>query len=204
MPGTPGKMAAKYVTGVDDDIFRQVNYDSTEECEAECMRLWNKKRPAFRSWFTQHYKSLTSLMLTAQSGPNPDTSSSTKEALDRLRLKLENAYDKYQACMNRALSINPYASDENHVYTKRFNQEIDSQNEKYTQAINSYSDLMKAFSPRHQPREQNVETQTVKPVQDLKPNFTLSFDNSPTELNAWIAQFKAYIEAYSDASKLNT
>ena len=200
-PVTPGKMAAKYVTGVDvDDIFRQIDYDSVEDCEAECLRLWTKKRVGYRSWFTQYYNSLISLMTSATNGDHPDTSSSTRETLERLKVKLENAYDKLQTCMNRALLINPYADDDKNKYTKAFNDEIANQNERYIMAIKSFSDTMKQLSPRHQPREQNLETNTVKPIQDLKPNFTLGFDNSPTELNAWIAQFKAYF----DASKLST
>ena len=37
--------------------------------------------------------------------------------------------------------------------------------------------------------------QSLKPIEALKPSFTLSFENSPTELAAWMAQFKAYYEA---------
>ena len=34
-----------------------------------------------------------------------------------------------------------------------------------------------------------------KPIEALRPAFSLSFDNSQTELCSWIAQFKAYYEA---------
>ena len=40
----------------------------------------------------------------------------------------------------------------------------------------------------------------VRPVEALKPSFSLSFDNSPTELSTWLAQFKSYFEA----SRLHT
>ena len=37
--------------------------------------------------------------------------------------------------------------------------------------------------------------QNLKPIEALKPSYTLSFENSPTELGAWMVQFKAYYEA---------
>ena len=43
------------------------------------------------------------------------------------------------------------------------------------------------------------EGRSVKIVEALKPSFSLSFDNSPTELSAWLTQFKSYY----DASKLH-
>ena len=37
----------------------------------------------------------------------------------------------------------------------------------------------------------------LRPVEALKPSFSLSFDNSPTELSTWLSQFKSYFEALS-------
>ena len=40
----------------------------------------------------------------------------------------------------------------------------------------------------------------IKTVTDLKPKYSLSFDNTPMELSTWITCFKAYFEA----SRLHT
>ena len=40
----------------------------------------------------------------------------------------------------------------------------------------------------------------LRPVEALKPSFSLSFDNSPTELSTWLSQFRSYYEA----SRLHT
>ena len=43
------------------------------------------------------------------------------------------------------------------------------------------------------------ESRSVKIIEAIKPSFSLSFDNSPTELSAWLTQFKSFY----DASKLH-
>ena len=40
----------------------------------------------------------------------------------------------------------------------------------------------------------------LRTVEALKPSFSMSFDNSPTELSTWLSQFKSYFEA----SRLHT
>ena len=46
----------------------------------------------------------------------------------------------------------------------------------------------------------HVQGHNLRPVEALKPSFSLSFDNSPTELSTWLSQFRSYYEA----SRLHT
>ena len=49
--------------------------------------------------------------------------------------------------------------------------------------------------PASQQGHAGAANQNLKPIDALKPSFTLDFENSPTELATWMAQFKAYYEA---------
>ena len=68
--------------------------------------------------------------------------------------------------------------------------------------IDNWGQLRIAMMPN--PNQQEAggagEGRSVKIVEALKPSFSLSFDNSPTELSAWLTQFKSY----HNASKLHS
>ena len=100
-----------------DDIFRNIDTKDTEACDAECLRLW-KKRKGLKSFFTQSNNQLTALIEATTQGGYVDTTTSTKEALDRLRTKLEKAYDKLAMAMNRVIEINQL--DDSHATSKAY------------------------------------------------------------------------------------
>ena len=68
--------------------------------------------------------------------------------------------------------------------------------DKYNGLITARGQLMIDMLPPQAPQQGQAggAAHNVKPIEALKPSFALSFDNSPTELAAWMAQFKAYYE----------
>ena len=65
--------------------------------------------------------------------------------------------------------------------------------EKYAGIIQGIGQLMIDLlpPPATQQTQTGVPIQTFRPVDALEPGFTSSFDHSPTEVAAWMAQFKA-------------
>ena len=74
--------------------------------------------------------------------------------------------------------------------------------DKYVTIIAARGQLMIDMLPKQAPNQGQVggANQNLKPIEALKPSFTLDFENFPTELAASMAQFKAYYEA----SRLHT
>ena len=70
-----------------------------------------------------------------------------------------------------------------------------------TKEYNEYIKKLEALTLDMQAQQNQVtlneedQTVTLKPVQALKPSFILSFDHSPTELAAWMLQFRSYFDA---------
>ena len=183
-----------------DDIYREINEDNADECLREIQRLWNKRR-GFKAYFTQCINNLAALIQAARGGADEnllDTSLGTREALQRQREKLEVSYDKLQRLHNRILSIN--SEDSEAENSKLYTKEEQATSNRYVQSIQAYGKLMVDLLPAPNAQVQNNNSHSIKPVQALKPSFTLSFDNSPTELHAWITQFRSYFET----SRLDT
>ena len=82
-----------------------------------------------------------------------------------------------------------------------YQKNIDNAAERYNQIIRDLAKLEEAILPQqnwNDDNHHNEQPNQLKPIQALKPSFTLSFDNSPTELATWGTQFQSYF----DASKL--
>ena len=178
-----------------DDIIREINEEDEDECDAELQRL-RKKRRGFRAAFTEIENIITSL-ITATRGADGalDRSEANRNALQRAREKLEIRYEKLQRLNNRMLTI---ALDQQGEDVYRDN--IEDATGRYTQCIASLGELALDLQPRQIGNvDEQAATNSLKPIQALKPSFILSFDNTPTELAAWGLQFRSYF----DASKLN-
>ena len=84
-----------------------------------------------------------------------------------------------------------------------YQEAIDTALNSYTLRIDNLGALRIAMLPN--PNQQgavgtHVQGHNLRPVEALKPSFSLSFDNSPTELSTWLSQFRSYYEA----SRLHT
>ena len=79
---------------------------------------------------------------------------------------------------------------------------IDANTVAYTERIKALGQLRIAMIPNRNQQGAVHEGQnaSIKTVTDLKPSYSLSFDNTPMELSTWITCFKAYFEA----SRLHT
>ena len=173
-----------------DDIFRVIDEDKPDECQAEVTRLVPKLR-ALKSHHTAACNILGNLITATRGKDNIfDRSPGTQDALERARQKLELRYEKLERCLNRMISLSPVEKDNEELLA-----EWAKIQDKYTGLIQARGQLMIDMLPPKQQDQAGGATHNVKPIEALKPSFTLSFDNSPTELAAWMAQFKAYYEA---------
>ena len=183
-----------------DDIFRDIDIDDEDEVKNENYRLI-RKRIGLRSNFTEIVNSITNL-ITASRFQNGavNKSQANIEALKRAREKLEKRYEKLQALNTRQLVITQ--DEETDVREAgHYQGNIDNAAERYNQVIRDLSQLDEALQPQtngNNNNHHNEQPNQLKPIQALKPSFTLSFDNSPTELVTWGTQFQSYF----DASKL--
>ena len=183
-----------------DDIFRDIDLEDEDAIKEENKRLI-KKRKGYRSNFTLSINSINNL-ITASHFDNGtvNKSQANKEALLRAREKLEVRYEKLQALNNRQLVLTQDDFEDkqkNGTYQKN----IDNAAERYNQIIRDLAKLEEAILPQqnwNDDNHHNEQPNQLKPIQALKPSFTLSFDNSPTELATWGTQFQSYF----DASKL--
>ena len=168
-----------------DDIFREIDEDNEDQCEAEIERL-RKKRRGFRAAFTEIENIVTNL-ITATRGADGalDRSEANRNAIQRAREKLESRYEKLQRLNNRMLSI---TDDEEHI--RIYEDNIRNATECYNQCISSLVELALDLQPRQIGNaDEQPATNSLKPIQALKPSFILSFDNSPTKLAVWGSQF---------------
>ena len=175
-----------------DDIFRVIEEDNEDLRNTEVKRLLPKLR-AFKSHFTGSYNILANL-ITATRGKdnNFDRSTGTMSAMDRSREKLEQRFHKLEHCFNRMIAL----SHDDETADKLEADFVNIQ-ERYAKVIQAVGQLMIDMipPPATQQAQAGGQQHTLKPVDALKPGFTLSFEHSPTELAAWMAQFKAYYEA---------
>ena len=180
-----------------DDIIRPIDESVLANCAAEIERL-KKKRRGFKAAFTQILNVIDKL-IQASTGPDNkiNKSESNRLAIERAFEKLEQRYEKLERVNYRILSINQVPDDEN-----GYQEAIDANTEAYTDRIEAYGQLKIAMLPnQNQPGVINDgQNINIKTVTDLKPKYSLSFDNTPMELSTWITCFKAYFEA----SRLHT
>ena len=175
-----------------DDIFRVIDEDKEDQRNAEFNRLIPKLR-ALKSHFSGAWNVLANLIQTTRGQDNNfDRSAGTQKAIDRAREKLEQRFEKLERCYNRMLAL-----QHDEQAAGRVEADLKGTQDKYANAIQALGQLMIEMLPQKATQEVPAggAAQNLKPIEALKPSFTLSFDNSPTELAAWMAQFKAYYEA---------
>ena len=175
-----------------DDIIRNIDLESEEECATEIERLTRKRR-GLKAAFTEYINIVDRLMKASQGDENRiNKSEDNRIAIQRAFEKLELRYEKLQKLNHRVFEINLVADDE-----EAFQEIITLANNAYLQRVDEYGRLRIAMLPN--PNQQGAaglpEGRHLRPVEALKPSFSLSFDNSPTELSTWLSQFKSYFEA---------
>ena len=182
---------------MEDDIFREINEADLAACAAEIERL-KKKRRGFKAAFTQILNVIDKL-IQASKGPDNkiNKSESNRLALERAFEKLEQRFEKLERINYRILSINQVPDDQ-----AGYQEAIDANTAAYTERIEALGQLRIAMIPNANQQAAGNEGQhnNIKTVTDLKPSYSLSFDNTPMELSTWITCFKAYFEA----SRLHT
>ena len=182
---------------MEDDIIRQIDESVVADCASEIERL-KKKRRGFKAAFTQILNVIDKL-IQASSGPDNkiNKSESNRLAIERAFEKLELRYEKLEKVNYRILTLNQVPDDE-----AGYQEAIDANTASYTERIEAYGQLKIAMLPNQNQQEVINEghNTNIKTVTDLKPKYSLSFDNTPMELSTWITCFKAYFEA----SRLHT
>ena len=182
---------------MEDDIIRQIDESVVAECATEIERL-KKKRRGFKAAFTQILNVIDKLIQSSK-GPNDrvNKSESNRLALERAFEKLEQRYEKLEKVNYRILTINQVPDDE-----AGYQEAINANTAAYTERIEALGQLRIAMIPNGNQQGAVHEGQNagIKTVTDLKPSYSLSFDNTPMELSTWITCFKAYFEA----SRLHT
>ena len=175
-----------------DDIIRNIDKSVLQACANEIERL-KKKRRGFKAAFTQ-ILNIIDRLIQASKGPDNkiDKSESNRLALERAFEKLEQRYEKLEKVNYRILTLNQVPDDQTGIQ-----EAIDANTTSYTQKIDAYGQLKIAMLPNQNQPEVNNDGQNtnIKTVTDLKPKYSLSFDNTPMELSTWITGFKAYFEA---------
>ena len=182
---------------MEDDIIRQIDESVVADCASEIERL-KKKRRGFKAAFTQILNVIDKL-IQASTGPDNkiNKSESNRLAIERAFEKLELRYEKLEKVNYRILTLNQVPDDE-----AGYQEAIDANTASYTERIEAFVQLKIAMLPNQNQQEVINEghNTNIKTVTDLKPKYSLSFDNTPMELSTWITCFKAYFEA----SRLHT
>ena len=175
---------------MEDDIFREIDESVNAECAAEIERL-KKKRRGFKAAFTQILNVIDKL-IQASKGPDNkiNKSESNRLALERAFEKLEQRFEKLEKINYRILSINQVPDDQ-----AGYQEAIDANTAAYTERIEALGQLRIAMLSNQQGAVNDGQNAGIKTVTDLKPSYSLSFDNTPMELSTWITCFKAYFEA---------
>ena len=175
-----------------DNIYRPIQEENEEERSKEIKRLIPKLR-ALKSHFTAAYNVLTNLITATRGEDNSsfDRSSGTMSALDRAREKLELRFQKVERCFNRMLALT-----HDNESAEKLDTDFKPVEDRNAAAIQAIGQLMIDLSPPQAQLQANGGGgfQNLKPVQALKPSFNLSFENSPTEMASWLAQFKSYYD----------
>ena len=186
-----------------EDIIRNIDTNNRKEVDDEVHRLWHKKCIALKGHCTRQTNTLKRLMISTMFGrtdPNEegpfDYSTTTKEQLHSAKIKLDHTYDKLGRLYDRVLELNP--EDKDHINSKHYITVIQTAENTYDNIEVQFGTLKyKLIQQQQQNQPQPTEAQ-FKPVTALKPNFELTFDHYPTDLENFIQQFTAY----SNASKM--
>ena len=161
-----------------DDMLRQIDIDNAAECATEFNRLLRKRR-TFKATFTQAYNTLVNYISAARGENNQfDRSVDTMNAMRRAKEKLELRFDRLEKCLSRMMDLTTVEAD-----LETLEKDIDKYSTKHLQSIQAMGSLMIAMTPQ-QPAQGVGPVQSLRPIDALKPSFTLSFDSSPTELAA--------------------
>ena len=180
---------------MEDDIFREINESDLTACAAEIERL-KKKRRGFKAAFTQILNIIDKLIQASKGADGKiNKSESNRLALERAFEKLEQRFEKLEKINYRILSINQVPDDQ-----AGYQEAIDANTAAYTERIEALGELRIAMLSNQQGAVNDGQNAGIKTVTDLKPNYSLSFDNTPMELSTWFTCFKAYFEA----SRLHT
>ena len=187
-----------------EDIFRDIDTNNADEVEKELERLWSRKRVALTGHFTRRKNVLSRLIISTMFGAtNPDDaenfdySTTTREQLNKAKTDLDESYEKLGRLYDRVNELNPEANDHNN--TKLYKTVIQTAENTYDNMETQFGTLKYKLIQQQQQHQPQVAEAQFKPVTALKPNFMLTFDNFPTELENFIQQFTAY----SNASKLD-
>ena len=182
-----------------EDIIRNINTEHRKEVDDEIKRLWTRKRVALQGHFTRQQNILKRLMVSTmyrRTGPNEegpfDYSTSTKEQLHSAKTKLDQTYNKLGRLYDRINELNP--EDTEHQDSEMFAKTIALTEKAFDLLENTYETIRYKLIQQQPPQPQVAEAQ-IKPVAALKPNFELSFDNNPMELESWIQQYTSYHNA---------
>ena len=181
------------MAGIGDDIIRQIDEQDAPACATEITRI-KRKRRGYITAFNRSVKAFTSLIdSTRGEGGIFDRSPGKQGAIARERERLEIRYEKLQTAQDRILQLNHVQDDD-----VGYENDIDETLQTYQGVLQTLGELMRDMLPAAEGQQgnNNVAPQgTIRPMTALKPSFELSFDNTPTELACWIAQFRAYYEA---------
>ena len=175
-----------------DDIIREIDETDENEVYSEFERL-KRKRRGFRAALTEIKNNITNLINASRGAAGElDKSEANRNALQRAREKLEIRYEKLQRIESRLLSLT--VSEEN---VEILEKNIKIHTKEYNECITNLGALSLDMQAQQNQVALNEEDQTLtlKPIQALKPSFILSFDHSPTELAAWMLQFRSYFDA---------
>ena len=183
-----------------EDIIREINENDTNEVIRELNRLWNKKRVALTGHFTRRKNILSRLIISTMYGStdpeeatNFDHSTTTREQLNTAKTNLDQSYEKLGRLYDRINELNP--ENAQHKDSIIFKNTIDNTEKTYETVDVIFGTLKYKLIQQHQLQHQVAEAQ-IKPVTALKPNFELSRDNDPTELESFIQQFTSYSNAF--------
>ena len=186
-----------------EDIFRDIDTNNRVDVTNELERLWYRKRVALTGHFTRRKNVLSRLIISTMFGdtdPNDaenfDYSTTTREQLNKAKTDLDESYEKLGRLYDRINELNP--EDLDHNNTKLYKTVIQTAENTYDNIEVQFGTLKyKLIQQQQQNQPQPTEAQ-FKPVTALKPNFELTFDHYPTDLENFIQQFTAY----SNASKM--
>ena len=163
-----------------DDIYREINEASEDEVAEEITRL-KRKRKGFRSAFTE-ILNIIDRLIEASIGADHrvNKSEDNRLAIQRASEKLERRYDKLQKLNHRIHGINLTEADD-----AGYQGSIDEALKAFTTRIDNLGHLHNAMLPNPNQQGAGGTGHILRPVEALKPSFSLSFDNSPTELSTF-------------------
>ena len=116
---------------MEDDIIRDINFESANDCAAEITRL-KRKRRGFKASFTEIINIVDKIILASISDDltKVNRSQDNLNTIQRSFEKLEVRYDKYQKLNHRILDLNQVEDD-----TKEYQKILDDTCKLYMERI---------------------------------------------------------------------